>query len=138
MLTETLSLAHPMIPFVTEEIYDHLPGVEGLLAGRRDDATSPIDEEAEAVLARTIEAVQAVRHWRDYAGLKAGAWVNARVEADGYEQTSPQVAALAELRLVADGPAPAASVPIPGGAVEILPGGDFDPAAATQQARRRA
>ena len=30
--TETLALAHPIIPFVTEEIYGYVPGAEGLLA----------------------------------------------------------------------------------------------------------
>ena len=34
VLTETVALAHPLIPFETEEIYSHLPGVEGLLAAR--------------------------------------------------------------------------------------------------------
>ena len=34
VLTETLALAHPLIPFVTEEIYSHIPGAEGLLAAR--------------------------------------------------------------------------------------------------------
>ena len=32
VLTETLTLAHPLIPFETEEIYSHIPGAEGLLA----------------------------------------------------------------------------------------------------------
>src|SRR5450755_3049059 len=34
VLTETVALAHPIIPFVTEEIYSHIPGVQGLLAAR--------------------------------------------------------------------------------------------------------
>ena len=34
VLTETLALAHPLIPFETEEIYSHIPGAEGLLAAR--------------------------------------------------------------------------------------------------------
>ena len=37
VLTETLALAHPMIPFVTEEIYRHIPGAEGLLAAGLPD-----------------------------------------------------------------------------------------------------
>ena len=34
VLTETVTLAHPLIPFVTEEIYGYIPGSEGLLAAR--------------------------------------------------------------------------------------------------------
>jgi valyl-tRNA synthetase len=133
VLSETLTLAHPLIPFVTEEIYAHLPGVEGLLAGRLEGAAPPVDDEAEAVLGRTIDAVQAIRRWRDYAGLRAGVRVSARLEADGYEQTADQVADLAKLSLVRDGAAAVASVVIPGGTVEILPSDDFDPAAAQRK-----
>ena len=35
VLGETLALAHPLIPFVTEEIWGHVPGAEGLLMARR-------------------------------------------------------------------------------------------------------
>ena len=34
VLTETVALAHPLIPFETEEIYSYIPGTEGLLAAR--------------------------------------------------------------------------------------------------------
>ena len=34
VLTETVALAHPLIPFETEEIYSLIPGTEGLLAAR--------------------------------------------------------------------------------------------------------
>ena len=34
VLTETISLAHPIIPFETEEIWSLIPGSEGLLAQR--------------------------------------------------------------------------------------------------------
>ena len=53
MLGETLALAHPLIPFVTEEIWSHVPGADGLLMARRyptaDEALS--DPGAEAQLA---------------------------------------------------------------------------------------
>ena len=49
VLTETLTLAHPMIPFVTEEIYSHMPGAEGLLAARvAPERVAEIDDDAEA------------------------------------------------------------------------------------------
>ena len=73
VLTETLALAHPIIPFVTEEIYSFVPGAEGLLAARIATAAhTAVDEPAETELSRLIEAVQAVRAWRDSAGVKAG------------------------------------------------------------------
>ncbi len=136
MLTETLALANPLIPFVSEEIYSHLPGAEGLLAARTEGPAPPLDDGAEDLLARTIEAVQAVRRWRDSAGLKAGAKVSARLEAPGYEQTAEHLKRLARLELVEDGAAAVVSVPIPGGTLEILSGDGLDPGAAAEKRER--
>jgi valyl-tRNA synthetase len=146
VLTETLALAHPMIPFVTEEIYSYVPGAEGLLAARTERVTAPGDEAAEATLQRVIEAVQALRGWRDLAGVKPGTLVPARLVAHGYEDTGEHLARLARLSLSEpdesraahsseagrrapgrrDGADPVASVPVPGGAVEILASEDLD------------
>jgi valyl-tRNA synthetase len=122
VLTETLTLAHPMIPFVTEEIYSHVPGSEGLLAARVAGASSgaSVDERVEAAIASLIEAVQALRGWRDHAGVRAGAQLEVRLSAVGYEETAGQLARLARVALSADGGDPVASVPVPGGTVEIL------------------
>ena len=35
VLAETLAIAHPVIPFVTEELWSHVPGADGLLMARR-------------------------------------------------------------------------------------------------------
>jgi valyl-tRNA synthetase len=56
--------------------------------------------------------------------------VPARLEADGYEATAAQVARLARLDLSANGGDPVATVPVPGGQVQVLAGGGFDPEAA--------
>ena len=75
VLSETLALAHPVIPFVTEEIWGFVPGAEGLLMAQPFPAAddSLLDEAAEAELARAIEAVQALRGWRDRVGARARA-----------------------------------------------------------------
>jgi valyl-tRNA synthetase len=120
VLLETLALAHPMIPFVTEEIYGYVPGASGLLAagiGRHEVAA---DEAAEAALAQVIEAVQALRAWRNAAGVKAGATMPARLSAAGYGETGEHLARLARLAFSENGEQPVASVPVPGGTIEIL------------------
>jgi len=139
VLTRTLALAHPLIPFVTEEIYRYVPGADGLLAGGLTQPEPPADPEAEAALAAVIAAVQALRGWRDAAGVRPGATVPARLVARGYEHTAEHVARLARMEFSSDGDAPVATIPIPGGAVEILPADDVDvEAAARKLAARRA
>jgi valyl-tRNA synthetase len=140
VLIQTLALAHPMIPFVTEEIYGYVPGADGLLAAGIASEPAPLDDGAEASLGRLIEAVQVLRAWRDYAEVKVGATLPARLVADGYGDTHEHLARLARLSFTADGAAPATSVPIPGGAVELLPSPDLDLEAAQRKrtARRAA
>ena len=141
LLTQTLAMAHPMIPFVTEEIYGHLPGAEGLLAAGigSGERSEPVDEQAEQSIGRVIEAIQALRGWRDAAGVKAGATVSARLVADGYEQTGDLLERMARLAFSSDGGEPVATVPVPGGAVEILPSDQLDLSAGSERrAARRA
>ncbi|HVS28076.1 MAG TPA: class I tRNA ligase family protein, partial [Solirubrobacteraceae bacterium] len=126
LLRSTLALAHPLIPFVTEEIWSHVPGTDGLLAGQRFPEVAPelIDERAEAAVARAIGAVQALRRWRDDAGVKASAVIPARLEADGYEETTDHVARLARFDFTTgedgEGGHQVATVVIPGGTVQVL------------------
>jgi len=133
VLIETLALAHPIIPFVTEEIYSYVPGVDGLLAAGTAVPPAAIDEAAEASLARAIEAVQALRGWRDFAGVKAGAKVSARLAADGYEDTAEHLERLARLSFSSDGGEPVASVAVPGGTVKILASDALDFGAANEK-----
>jgi valyl-tRNA synthetase len=129
VLTQTVALAHPLIPFETEEIYSHIPGTEGLLAARvSDGAATEADEVAEAAVQQAIEAIQELRRWRDLAGVKVGAVLDARLEAPGYEDTIEHVSRLARLTLngAANASEPLASVPIPGGQVHIFAGAEID------------
>ncbi|HEY2162207.1 MAG TPA: class I tRNA ligase family protein, partial [Solirubrobacteraceae bacterium] len=134
VLVQTLALAHPVIPFVTEEIYSYVPGREGLLAAGIGFEDGRLDREAEASLGRAIEAVQVVRGWRDRNEVKAGATLPARLAAEGYEDTAEHVARLARLSLSKpDGGDPVASVPVPGGMVELLASPDLDLGAAERK-----
>src|SRR5579864_3416029 len=140
VLTETLALAHPIIPFVTEEIYSYVPGAQGLLVAGLPTIAAPIDADAEAAVARLIAAVQALRAWRDLAEVRAGSTLPARLAADGYEHTQAHLGRLARLDLARDGAAPMALVPIPGGSIEILPSDEIDLGSARRkrEARREA
>ncbi len=164
VLRETAAMAHPLIPFVTEELWRYLEDTGELLVGSaypraREDL---IDPQAEAELARTIEAVTLVRGWRDSVGAKAGLFVAARLCADGYELTAPLLARLARLQFPQDDEQPrvveaaganatggdassapagessaeptvVASIPIPGGTVEVLSGEGLDLGAAERR-----
>ena len=134
VLRETLKLAHPVIPFVTEELWSHVPGTEGLLAVARitppDDALR--DEAAEAEIAAVIEAVQALRSWRDEAGVKPGRVLPARI--DGLDGSAGLVARMARLDLDGD-EGPTATVAVPGGSVEIRAGDLVDREAEARKAQ---
>src|SRR4051794_18615893 len=160
VLRETLALAHPVIPFVTEELWPHVGG-EGPLAAyvaRPDDAgaeprdpgaelgarptyASPDfrDLEAERDIDRVIATVQAVRSWRDAGGVKPGAFLAARVEGLGEDGLVPLVARLARLTPVGadDAREPVAAIPVAGVQVELLEGvGPAEAAAKVEAARK--
>ncbi|HEX3804464.1 MAG TPA: valine--tRNA ligase [Solirubrobacteraceae bacterium] len=139
VLIETVTLAHPLVPFVTEEIYGHIPGSSGLLAARVAAASAgSVDARAEADLERAIQAIQAIRTWRDAADVKPSAILPAHLSADGYGDTVAHLARLGRLELSVNGATsgadPAATtIAIPGGVVEILPSLDVDLEAAAQK-----
>jgi valyl-tRNA synthetase len=141
VLTQTLALAHPIMPFVTEEIYGYVPGADGLLAaGIPDAGQAAIDDAAEAALTRLIEAVQSLRAWRDQAGVRPGATLPARLSvSDGYEDTTEHLQRLGRVAFAEpdDGELPVAPVPIPGGAVEIFGSDELDLEAAGRKLAAR-
>jgi len=137
VLRETVVLAHPIIPFVTEELWPHVGG-DGLLAAHVDDAPpAPRDPAAEHDVERVIATVQAVRSWRDAGGVKPGAFLAARI--DGLDPGSMSlVARLARLTPSDDaGRAPVAVIPIRGCQVELLEGVDPAETAAKIEAARK-
>jgi valyl-tRNA synthetase len=138
-LERILRLLHPVMPFVTEEIWSLMPGDDrGLLAVAEFPAAdrSRFDEQAEAELARVIEAVPGLRRYRDEVGAKPSATVRGHLAAEGYDACAAHMARLARFEWVdgadVDGDV-VATVPIPGGGVQVLPSDAFD----SGEARRR-
>jgi valyl-tRNA synthetase len=77
-LGDLLRLLHPVMPFVTEEIWSALPRTEatdGLLMTARWPEPGPRDDEAEATFEAMAEGVRAARNLRTEAGVPAGATV---------------------------------------------------------------
>jgi valyl-tRNA synthetase len=137
VLERTLALAHPVIPFVTEEIWSYLPDAEGLLAGGRFPTVDEnlVDADAEARLERLIGAVTALRGWRETVGAPAREVIPARLEAAGYDATLEHVARLARFAFDGAGRDAIASVTIPDGTVHVLPTDAVDLEAAAQRRR---
>ena len=145
-LERTLALLHPVMPFVTEEIWSLMPEARGVRGDRGLLAVSgwPVadesrtDPEAEAEVERLIDAVTSLRRYRDEVSAKPSATVRGRLVADGYDGLRDHLARLARFEFVEDGGANGdvlATVPVPGGGVQVLPSDAFDPAEAE---RRRA
>jgi valyl-tRNA synthetase len=125
VLRETLALAHPIIPFVTEETWSYVPGNSSpptLLAAAEWPAAHAelVDEAAEHAVERQFAAVQAVRAWRDAVRVPPGPRLPARLEAEGYDELADGIALLARLEWSPNGDEAVAQVPIPGGAVAVL------------------
>ena len=78
---ETLKLLHPIIPFVTEEIWSHLPGERDLLmlAPFPEAQVAWDDQQAEEEMALLMEVISGLRTIRTEAELHPGAQIKARI-----------------------------------------------------------
>jgi len=114
-LERILALLHPIMPFVTEEIWSFHPGREGRLAvhafPRADE--SLLDPEAEADVEAGIELTRRLRAWRDMVEAPASARLSARVEG---AQPQEFVGRLSRFDFTEDGDDPIAAV----GPVKVL------------------
>ena len=132
ILRETLALAHPMVPFVTEEIHSFLPGAEDdLTVGPYPQVdTSLFDDEAEREMGAVIDAVRRLRNYRDSVGVPAGARIPARIVGDAYGGSLDAIGRLARFDLVVDGGdgEVVGSIGLDGATVEVLPSDTVDPA----------
>jgi len=142
-LRRILALAHPMMPFVTEEIYGYLRDVTGaeqseLLVTHPFPVAeeSLIDDDAVAAVNELIEATRSIRRWRDLVGVAPGTRLDARVTGDA--DSAAVLARLARLDLV-EGDGGGADGLAVFGPVEILPSEHVDAASIEErlQARRK-
>ncbi|MCO5315073.1 MAG: valine--tRNA ligase [Solirubrobacterales bacterium] len=72
-LERTLALVHPVMPFVTEEIWRYHPYREGHLVvhGFPESDAARVGEEIEREVGRAITTTRQLRGWRDLAGVPA-------------------------------------------------------------------
>jgi valyl-tRNA synthetase len=121
VLERTLALLHPIMPFVSEEIWSYHPSRRGHLTVHPFPETegSLRDPEAEAEVRAGIELTRKLRAWRDLIEAPAAAVLPARAEG-----TAPQefVGRLARFEFGADGGDPVAAV----GPVKILASKEID------------
>ncbi len=87
-LRESLAMLHPFAPFVTEELWDHLPGrmdgPQGSLIVSRFPApgTHTVDDMAEEEMESLIEAVKVVRYMRAEVNIPTGQKTRVVIAAD--------------------------------------------------------
>ena len=142
VLERCLTMLHPVMPFVTEEIWSYLPGERDLLAttpwAAPDDAL--LDPGAEQAVERLKGAVTALRRYRDDVGAKPSVRLAGRLAAEGYDDTAGQLGRLTRFDLEpagAENGDAVALIAIPGGAVQLLPSDDIDPAEAERRREAR-
>jgi len=98
VLERTLRLLHPYMPFVTEEIWQHLPHEgEALIVAPWPEA-GPRYEAEEAAIAQVMELIRAVRNARAEYDVEQGRPISAIIVAgDRYEMLEQQRLALERL-----------------------------------------
>jgi len=102
VLEHALHLLHPMMPFVTEEIWQHLPHTgEALMIAKWIQGGKPTDAESEAAFARVMDAVRAIRNARSEFNVepakRIAAIIAANEHAATFETQRAVLAALARL-----------------------------------------
>ncbi|MFD7513054.1 valine--tRNA ligase, partial [Streptomyces sp. NPDC059853] len=131
VLDVTLKLLHPVMPFVTEELWTTLTGGESLVITTWPQDSGYRDEAAEAELATVRKLVTEVRRFRADQGLQPGQRVPATLDLSGTGLAAHEEAVRALLRLTpaGDGFAATASLPVAGAVVALDLSGAIDFAA---------
>jgi valyl-tRNA synthetase len=120
VLDQLLRLLHPIVPFVTDELWCALTGSQGsvMVASWPTLDPSLIDDAAEAEVEQLQRVVTEVRRFRSDQGLKPGQRVVASVV--GIDAHERLVRSLARLDAPGDGFAATATVAIAGGVTVAL------------------
>ena len=132
-LERLLALLHPIMPFVTEEIWGYHPAGKGHLVVHAfpEADESLVDPEAEAEVQESIELTRRLRAWRDLVEAPAATVLPARAE-----EAEPRefVGRLARFEFGEDGGEPIAAI----GSVKVLASAevDGDAVSARLEARR--
>jgi valyl-tRNA synthetase len=136
ILQRFLALAHPFIPFATEEVWSFLPArADGplILAPYPEPEESHVDPDAEAEIESAIALTRQVRRWRDLAGVPAASVLPARV-AGSAALPHELVGRLARIDLNGADGATLAAV----GSLELLGTDEVDPAQVSARINARA
>lgn len=132
VLDKLLRLLHPVIPFVTEELWTSLTGGDTIVTAPWPAAEpGRADRDAEALVESLQRLVTEVRRFRADQGLKPGQKVAAALEWDGSPLAAHEEGVRALLRLTepGDGFAATASLPVEGVTVRLDTAGAIDVAA---------
>jgi valyl-tRNA synthetase len=131
-LERVLALLHPVMPFVSEEIWRYHPARDGHLAVHPFPLAdeSMLDPEAEAQVEAGIELTRRLRAWRDLVEVPAATVLSGSVEG---EEPQEFVARLSRFEFQADGGDPVASV----GHVRVLPSAELDAGAVASRLEQR-
>jgi valyl-tRNA synthetase len=132
VLERLLGLLHPIMPFVSEEIWSFHPSRRGHLVVHPFPRADPAlrDAEAEAEVGAGIELTRRLRAWRDLVEAPAASVLPARAE--GVEP-SEFVGRLARFEFAADGGEPVAAI----GSVKVLASEAVDGAAVVTRLEAR-
>jgi valyl-tRNA synthetase len=132
LLERTLALLHPLMPFVTEEVWSYHPSQEGHLAvhpfPRAEE--SLFDHGAEAEVQRGIDLTRRLRTWREMVEVPAASRLSARVEG---EQPQEFVGRLCRFEFTGDGGDPIAAI----GPVKVLASDQIDTEAVVARLQKR-
>ncbi|MBX6772438.1 MAG: valine--tRNA ligase [Chloroflexi bacterium] len=82
VLDGILRLLHPYMPFVTEAIWDHLPGRDSMLIVARWPSAGPTDPDAERTMDLVMEAIRVIRNARAEFRVEAGRRIHAVIVAE--------------------------------------------------------